>query len=217
MAGDSDADAAIGGAPLWRQQDQRDSLSVPRSRGLDRKSLGGRYPRGDERGKPSMNEQPPWRPDSSILPSEFWVDRRLEDFSNEEWEALCDGCGQCCLVKLIDEDDERLYITDVACRGYNCAKGGCAVYERRKTVVPECIVLAPDTVRESPHLFPPTCAYIRISQGADLPDWHPLRHAGDRRAMKAAGVAIAGKVVSETEVTDADLENRIRPWFSDLP
>ena len=66
-----------------------------------------------------MSKEPLWRPDSGALRPAFWVDRRLDDFSSEEWEALCDGCGQCCLVKLIDEDDERLYITDVACRGYD--------------------------------------------------------------------------------------------------
>jgi len=164
-----------------------------------------------------MSKEPLRRPDSGALRPYFWVDRRLDDFSTEEWEALCDGCGQCCLVKLIDEDDERLYITDVACRGYDCANGGCAVYERRKSVVPECIVLTPETVRESPHLFPPTCAYIRIGQGQDLPEWHPLRHAGDRGPMQAAGVTIAGKVASETDVADSELEDRIRPWFSDLP
>jgi len=33
--------------------------------------------------------------------------------------------------------------------------------------------------------------------------------------MIDAGVTIAGKVASESEVKDADLEDRIRPWFSD--
>ena len=162
-----------------------------------------------------MSDKSDWRPDSGKLAPNFWEGRRLKDFNPEEWEALCDGCGQCCLVKLIDEDDERMYVTDVACRGYDCKNGGCAVYDHRKSVVPECIFLTPETIAEAPHLFPLTCAYKRLNWGLDIPDWHPLRHNGDRQPMIEVGVTIAGKVTSETEVKDADLEDRIRPWFSD--
>ena len=162
----------------------------------------------------STGDKPDWRPDSTDLAPEFWVGRRLATFNPAEWEALCDGCGQCCLVKLIDEDDERMYVTDVACRGYDCQNGGCAVYDRRKSVVPECIVLTPELI---PHLFPKTCAYKRLNWGLDIPDWHPLKHAGDRQPMIDAGVTIAGRVVAEGDVRDADLEDHIRPWFSDAP
>lgn len=164
-----------------------------------------------------MSDKPDWRPDDSQLKDRFWEGRRLGDFNEAEWEALCDGCGQCCLVKLIDEDDERLYVTDVACRGYDCQNGGCAVYDRRKSVVPECIFLTPDIVRDSPHLFPPSCAYIRLDRGEDIPEWHPLLHKGDRQPMIDAGVTVAGRVKSENEVADEDLEDHIRPWFSDAP
>ena len=118
-------------------------------------------------------------------------------------------------VKLIDEDDERLCITDVACRGYDCANGGCAVYDGANL---SClvIVLTPETVRESPHLFPPTCAYIRIKQGQDFP-------TGTRCATQATGPDAGGGRVYRGEgcvgnrCGRRELEDRIRPWFSDCP
>ena len=42
--------------------------------------------------------------DRDGLAPKFWVKKPLKKLSPREWEALCDGCGKCCLNKLEDED-----------------------------------------------------------------------------------------------------------------
>ena len=43
----------------------------------------------------------------------FW-EKPLAELDRGEWEALCDGCGRCCLHKLEDDDTGALYPTNVA-------------------------------------------------------------------------------------------------------
>ena len=52
----------------------------------------------------------------SLVPSSprFWETTPLNDMSPEQWEALCDRCGKCCLEKLEEEETGRIFYTNVA-------------------------------------------------------------------------------------------------------
>ena len=84
-----------------------------------------------------------------------------------EWEALCDGCAQCCLVKLEDEDSGVIYETDVACKLLDLKTCRCTEYEARSRLVPNCVTLHPGNLGSLPWM-PPTCAYRLLHQGEDL-------------------------------------------------
>ena len=60
----------------------------------------------------------------------FWNDKTLAQMTTDEWEQLCDGCGKCCLNKLIDDDTDELY-TDAACKLLDRHGGHCRKYEQR--------------------------------------------------------------------------------------
>lgn len=139
-----------------------------------------------------------------------WFDiKPLECLSEKEWEALCDGCGQCCLNQLLDEHD-NLYQTDVACQLLATDTALCRDYENRSQRVSACVRLTADNI-EQVYFMPPSCAYRRRAEGQAIPKWHPLRHDGDKQPMKDAGMHVAGHCISEKQFT-GELEDRIVTW-----
>jgi hypothetical protein len=62
----------------------------------------------------------------------FW-EAPLETLDRAQWEALCDGCGKCCLHKVEDDDTGRIYPTNVACKLLDLKSAGArlpAAYAR---------------------------------------------------------------------------------------
>jgi len=139
----------------------------------------------------------------------FWKVKSLSEMSATEWESLCDGCGRCCLVKLEDEDTGDYYYTDVACHLFDNGSCRCSDYANRSKRVPDCVKLDPDNVGELGWL-PRTCAYRLLSEGKSLAWWHPLV-SGTAETVVAAGISMRGKTISEKDVPEAELEDRIRP------
>ena len=146
--------------------------------------------------------------DRSGLTPRFWEKKRLDRMSRREWEALCDGCGKCCLNKLEDEETGEVALTRVACRLFDDTTCRCAQYPIRHQFVPECIVLKPENIERNLYWMPVTCAYKRLWLGQGLPDWHPLL-TGSPDSVHDAGVSMLQRTVSEFEVADEDWEDHI--------
>lgn len=146
--------------------------------------------------------------DRSGLPKRFWETKRLDQMSTREWEALCDGCGKCCLNKIEDVDTGQVALTRVACRLLDDESCKCAHYETRRTFVPNCISLTADTLDKHMYWLPQTCAYRLLALGQPLYDWHPLI-SGDPESVHRAGVSARGITVSEVAINDEDWEDHI--------
>lgn len=140
----------------------------------------------------------------------FWKMKTLAQMTPAEWESLCDGCGKCCLVKLVDEDTETRFDTDIACKLFDGSTCRCKDYKNRKTIVPDCVILTTATIGQLSWI-PKTCAYRLLSEGKDLPDWHPLV-TGDPDSTHKAGFSVRNMTVPEGEIDEVDYQNHIVEW-----
>lgn len=141
------------------------------------------------------------------LRDRFW-ELPLAELDRAEWEALCDGCGRCCLHKIEDADTGEITDTNVACRLLDTESGQCTDYRNRKAFVPDCLRLTLKIVEDVPWL-PRSCAYRLRAKNQPLYSWHYLI-SGDRESVHRANVGVAGRVVPELDA--GPLEHHIVNW-----
>ncbi len=132
----------------------------------------------------------------------FWETKTLAQMNAQEWESLCDGCGKCCLSKLIvDETDEIVY-TSVACRLFDADRCACRDYQNRSEKVPDCIRLTTENIPTIAWL-PQTCAYRLVHEGKPLYDWHPLV-SGDPMSVHKAKISVRDRVTAFEDEMEED-------------
>jgi uncharacterized cysteine cluster protein YcgN (CxxCxxCC family) len=145
---------------------------------------------------------------SDALRPRFWETVPLDQMRPAEWEALCDGCGKCCLNKLEDPDTGEIAFTRIACRLFDDTTCRCGQYAIRKSIVPDCIVLTPGNIADIAYFMPASCAYRLRYEGRPLRDWHHLI-SGSRETVHDAGASVQSRTIPEWEVDEDDWEDHI--------
>ena len=121
--------------------------------------------------------------------------KNLSDYTPEEWEAICNHCGKCCLIKLQDDDTDDIYYTDVVCKYLDQQTCFCTRYDECCTLVPTCLKLTPQNV-DKISWMPQSCAYRALFENRPK----PIRQS------------ISGRCVSEELVPEDALEDHIVDW-----
>lgn len=135
----------------------------------------------------------------------FWERFSLGELNGKEWEALCDGCGQCCLLREVERDTVTVY--GVACELLDIETARCKDYPRRLKKVPNCHRLTPANVPDYDWL-PQTCSYRLLHRGKPLPGWHPLL-VGSRRKMRKKGITVSHYALPSKEVPRRRLNRHV--------
>ena len=140
----------------------------------------------------------------------FWETKNLIDMNENEWESLCDKCGKCCVIKLEDFDTQEVHYTNVSCKLLCEKSASCKNYENRKSIVPDCIILSPDNLKDLKWM-PETCAYKLLNEGKELPYWHPLLSGNDKEIVNS-GNSVKNRVTNENKIKIKNLPDYIFNW-----
>ena len=74
-----------------------------------------------------------------------------------EWEAICDGCGQCCVFRAEEE-----HLQGYACPAFNVKTRRCTRYAKRFDTE-LCLAVTPENTLDlhAKGILPDTCAYVK--------------------------------------------------------
>ena len=145
-----------------------------------------------------------------MLQKDFWKKKKLKDFSKKEWEALCDRCGKCCVLKLEDVDTSQIYYTNVACKLLCTKTANCKNYANRKKIVKDCFTLSYKNLNDLDWM-PDSCSYKLIHEGKKLPSWHYLIE-GNFTKMINQKKCVRNRVINEKNIRKKDIQNYIYEW-----
>lgn len=112
------------------------------------------------------------------------------------------------MVKLQDEETDKVHYTNVACRLFDEEKCQCNDYQHRTKEVPECIALTLERTHEFAWL-PTTCAYRLRYESKPLPQWHPLV-TGDTKTVHQANMSVQNKTINMKDA--GSLEHHLVDW-----
>ncbi len=133
------------------------------------------------------------------MDNNFWKNKPLSDFTEEEWEAVCMRCGKCCLFK--QEENNHICFTNQMCDGYDFKTGCCSRYATRLCMF--CVKVDMHLLQTEPELLPETCAYRLLLAGKELPDSHPLVSGNPNSAHEAKQTVLEiPNIHSVTEIDD---------------
>lgn len=135
------------------------------------------------------------------MEKDFYLNKSIYDFTEEEWEAVCDGCGKCCFKKIISGWlwNKKIFNTTVCCKNLNIETGKCSCYSTRFQSQKECIKLTPSKLKKI-NWLPQTCAYRLLKEGKPLPPNHPLISGIENSMYNSSN--LKSKAVHEDKVYD---------------
>jgi len=97
------------------------------------------------------------------------------------------------------KDEHMVRYTRVACRLLDVETCRCSNYWRRKELVPNCVTLDTNNLKEF-NWLPKSCAYRRLYENRGLADWHPLV-SGNKDSVHEAGISVSGIALIKNCVT----------------
>lgn len=150
----------------------------------------------------------------ALRATRFWETTPLAEMDAAQWEAVCDGCGLCCLVKLECEETGEVVYTRVICPLSDPETAACSDYPNRHKNVPMCVPLTLEKIAAF-HWLPPTCAYHLLYEGRPLPSWHPLISGRAHSVQEArVGVLNYAPIPAREEITLEDFIIQLKDSIS---